>query len=166
MPAHASASEVGRYCADSDPGVLRRLPPAARWPTRSLRYPPAMRLLWITAGGALGTLARYLLEGWVQRASASAFPFGILAVNVLGSFAIGLVMTVLAERGALDSTLRLALTTGLLGGFTTYSSFNYQTLELFRAREWLSAGLYLGGTVASCLVAGALGLAAGRWLDS
>ncbi|NOT29036.1 MAG: fluoride efflux transporter CrcB [Planctomycetes bacterium] len=123
-----------------------------------------MKLLWIGAGGALGSVARYLLDGWVQRWTASGFPFGILVVNVLGSFALGLVMTLLEARGALDSTLRLTLTAGVLGGFTTYSSFNYQTLELLRARDWTSAGLNLAATVVLCLVAGLLGLGAGRWL--
>lgn len=123
-----------------------------------------MKLLWIGAGGALGSVARYLLDGCVQRWSASGFPLGILVVNALGSFAIGLVMTLLEARGALDSGLRLTLTAGLLGGFTTYSSFNYQTLELLRARDWTSASLNLVGTIVLCLVAGLLGLAAGRGL--
>lgn len=123
-----------------------------------------MRLVWIAIGGGLGSVARYLLDGWVQRWTASAFPLGILVVNASGSFAIGLVMTVLEARGALDSTLRLALTAGVLGGFTTYSSFNYQTLELFRARDWTGGALNLGATVVVCLVAGLLGLGAGRWV--
>lgn len=123
-----------------------------------------MKLLLIGAGGALGSVARYLLDGWVQRSTASDFPFGILLINVLGSFVIGVVMSLLEAREALDSTLRLTLTAGVLGGFTTYSSFNYQTLELFRAREWASGGLYLVGTVVLCLGAGLLGLGAGRWL--
>jgi len=123
-----------------------------------------MKLVWIGAGGALGSVARYLLESGVQRLAPGGFPLGILTVNVLGSFAIGLVMTLLEARGALDSTLRLALTTGVLGGFTTYSTFNYQTLELLRARAYGAGLLNLGATLALCLVGGALGLGAGRWL--
>ncbi len=123
-----------------------------------------MKLLWIGAGGALGSVLRYLLDDWVQRRADSGFPLGILLVNVLGSFALGLVMTVLEARGQLDSTLRLALSAGVLGGFTTYSSFNYQTLELFRARDWTGGTLNLVGTLGLCLLAGLLGLGAGRWL--
>ena len=125
---------------------------------------PRMRLLWIGAGGALGSVARYLLDGCVQRLAPGTFPLGILVVNVLGSFALGLLMPLLEARGALDSTLRLALAAGVLGGFTTYSSFNYQTLELLRARDWSGGALNLAATVVGCLLAGVAGLAAGRWI--
>jgi CrcB protein len=123
-----------------------------------------MKLLWIAAGGAVGSAARYLLETGCQRWSATWFPTGTLAVNALGSFALGFAMVVLEVRGALDSTLRLGLVTGLLGGFTTYSSFNHQTLELLRARGWLAAGGNVLATVLGCLAAGGLGLGAARWL--
>ena len=123
-----------------------------------------MKLFWIGAGGAFGSVARYLLDGWVQRLVPGNFPLGILVVNVLGSFTIGLAMTLLEARGALDSTLRLGLVAGVLGGFTTYSSFNYQTLELLRARDWSGGLLNLASTVGACLLAGLAGLAAGRWL--
>ena len=121
-----------------------------------------MKLFWVGAGGALGSVARYLLDGWVQRFLPGSFPAGILAVNVLGSFLIGLVMTLLEARGALDSTLRVALAAGVLGGFTTYSSFNYQTLELLRQKAWMTGGLNLVATVVLCLAAGLLGLGMGR----
>jgi fluoride exporter len=123
-----------------------------------------MKLLWIGAGGALGSVARYLLDAWVTRFLPGGFPAGILGVNVLGSFGIGLVMALLGARGMLDSTLRLALVAGVLGGFTTYSSFNYQVLELLRAREWLTGGLYLVATVVFGLLAGVAGLGLGRWI--
>lgn len=125
-----------------------------------------MKIVLIGAGGALGSVARYLLDGWVQRLAPSGFPLGVLAVNVLGSFSIGFVMTLFEARGTLDSTLRLTLVTGVLGGFTTYSSFNYQTLELLRSRAWMAGGLNLLGTVVLCLGAGLLGLAAGRSLST
>jgi len=123
-----------------------------------------MRLLWIGAGGALGSVARHLLDGWIQRLVPGPFPAGILAVNALGSFLLGLVMTILEARGALDSTLRVTLAAGVLGGFTTYSSFNYQTLELLRQGDWTRGGLNLLATVLACLAAGYLGLATGRWV--
>lgn len=123
-----------------------------------------MKLFWVGAGGALGSVARYLLDGWVQRLVPGSFPTGILVVNALGSFLIGLVMTLLDARGALDSTLRVALAAGVLGGFTTYSSFNYQTLELLRQKAWMAGGLNLVATVVLCLAAGLLGLGTGRWM--
>src|SRR5262245_15667610 len=106
-----------------------------------------MRLFWIGAGGAFGSLGRHLLDEWIQRLVPGSFPLGILLVNALGSFGIGLTMTFFEARGALDSTLRVALTVGVLGGFTTYSTFNYQTLELLRARDWCGGLLNLAGTV-------------------
>jgi CrcB protein len=123
-----------------------------------------MKLLWIGAGGALGSVARHLLDGWVQRLVPGSFPAGILTVNVLGSFLLGLVMTLFEARGELDSVLRVALAAGVLGGFTTYSSFNYQTLELLRQGDWKTGGLYLVATVTLCLAGGVLGLVAGRWV--
>lgn len=125
-----------------------------------------MKLFLIGVGGAFGSVARYLLEGWVQRLATTGFPFGILAVNTLGSFLIGFALIVLEARGWLDSTLRLALVTGVLGGFTTYSSFNYQTLEFLRAGDWTRGLLNLTATVGLCLAAGVLGLGAGRWLTA
>ena len=122
------------------------------------------RFFWICLGGAVGTGARYLLSGWLLRVAGAAFPWGTLTVNILGSFVLGLLMEVSRTTGLPSPTLRLALTTGLLGGFTTYSSFNYETLRLFQEDAWLLGALNLGGTVAACLIAGVLGLFAGRLL--
>lgn len=123
-----------------------------------------MKLFWIGLGGALGTIARYLMDGWVQGRLGPAFPFGTLAVNAAGSFLIGLVMQLALAMGAAQSTLRLALTIGFLGGFTTYSSFNYETLNYFRNQAYWMAGLNLAATVLACLAAGVLGLWGGRLL--
>jgi fluoride exporter len=122
------------------------------------------RFLWICLGGAIGTGARYLLSGWLLRAAGAAFPCGTLAVNVLGSFLLGLLMEVSLTTDLLPPTLRLALATGALGGFTTYSTFNYETLRFFQEDAWLLGFLNLGATVAACLIAGVLGLLSGRLL--
>lgn len=122
------------------------------------------RFLWICLGGAIGTGARYLLSGWLLRAAGAAFPWGTLAVNVLGSFLLGLLMQVSLTTDLLPPTLRLALATGVLGGFTTYSTFNYETLRFFQEDAWLLGLLNLGATVAACLIAGVLGLLGGRLL--
>jgi CrcB protein len=120
------------------------------------------RFLLICLGGAVGTGARYLLSGWLARAAGPSFPFGTLAVNVLGSFLLGLLMQVALTTELVPPTLRLALTTGLLGGFTTYSTFNYETLALLEEGAWLLGGLNLAATAGLCLLFGALGVLCGR----
>ena len=122
------------------------------------------RFLWICLGGAAGTGARYLLSGWLLRVAGPSFPWGTLAVNVLGSFLLGLLMQVALTTDLLSPTARLALTTGVTGGFTTYSTFNYETLQYFQQDEWLLGFANVGVTVAACLAAGVLGILAGRLL--
>jgi CrcB protein len=87
------------------------------------------RFLWIGLGGATGTWARWLLSGWLLRTLGTSFPYGTLAVNVIGSFLLGAVMIVGTQTEAIPETARLALTVGVMGGFTTYSTFNYETIE-------------------------------------
>jgi fluoride exporter len=122
------------------------------------------RFLWICLGGAAGTGARYLLSGWLLRAAGPGFPWGTLAVNVTGSFLLGLIMQVALTTSLLSPTLRLALTTGVMGGFTTYSTFNYETLQYLQQNEWLLAAANLTATVLVCLAAGAVGVLTGRFL--
>lgn len=122
------------------------------------------RFLWICLGGAVGTGARYLLSGWMLRTLGPGFPYGTLAVNTLGCFLIGLIMQVALATEGFPPTLRLALTTGVLGGFTTYSAFNYETLQLAQEGSWMLGWINLGATVIAGWAAGLLGLAAGRLL--
>lgn len=122
------------------------------------------RLGWICLAGAVGTGFRYLLGGWILRFAGSAFPWATLIINLLGSFLIGAVMQITSAVEGFNPTLRMALTTGLLGGFTIYSTFNYETLQYFEGGALWLGGLNLAGTVVSCLVAGWLGLLAGRWM--
>jgi fluoride exporter len=122
------------------------------------------RFLWICLGGAAGTGARYLLSGWLLRTAGPGFPWGTLAVNVLGSFLLGLIMQVAIATDLLSPTLRLTLATGVMGGFTTYSTFNYETLQYLQQNDWLMGSLNLVVTVVVCLAAGSLGLVAGRLL--
>ncbi len=122
------------------------------------------RFLWICLGGAAGTGARYLLSGWLLRAAGPGFPWGTLAVNVIGSFLLGLIMQVSLTTGLIAPTLRLGLTTGVMGGFTTYSTFNYETLQYLQQSEWLAAFTNVAATLLLCLAAGALGVLGGRLL--
>ena len=122
------------------------------------------RLFWICLAGAAGTAARYFLSSWLARATGAAFPLGTLIVNVIGSFLLGAIMQVALSAESFPPTLRLALTTGLVGGFTTYSSFNYETLRYFQDGAWRAGCLNLSVTVAACLAAGVLGVWTGRLL--
>jgi CrcB protein len=121
------------------------------------------RFLWVCLGGAIGTGARYWLSGWTQRLAGPGFPAGTLAVNVIGSLLLGIVMEVGVTGGLLPPALRLTLATGVIGGFTTYSTFNYETIEYLRESAWPLAAANVLITVSVCLGAGFAGLALGRW---
>src|SRR3954470_3183642 len=99
------------------------------------------RLLLISAGGAVGTAARYLLLGRLLRVLGPAFPYGTLAVNVIGSFLLGAIMHVGLHTTLVSPTTRLVLGTGVMGGFTTYSTFNYETLQYLQDGAWTLGGL-------------------------
>ena len=120
--------------------------------------------LWVALGSALGGLARYWVGAWVQAVAGAAFPWGTLLINVVGSFVIGLVAAGIAERGwavpAVD--LRAFVMVGVCGGFTTFSSFSLQTLELLNAGRVAAALAYIGGSVVLCLVATGGGIVLGR----
>ena len=117
------------------------------------------RFFLVCLGGALGSGARYATSLWAATAIGTAFPFGTLIVNVGGSFLLGFLMHI-ATR--LSPELRLALTTGVMGGFTTYSTFNYETTQYFREGAWAIGFVNVLTTVAGCLAAGLLGLALAR----
>jgi len=120
------------------------------------------RFVLISFGGALGTGARYLLSTRVAQAYGAGFPRGTLIINVSGSFVIALVMQLALVTGAVPENTRLFLTTGMMGGYTTYSTFNYETLSLASRGAYGLAALNLGLTVAGALVAGFLGLVAAQ----
>lgn len=111
----------------------------------------------------MGTGARYLVSGWALELLGTGFPYGTLAVNTIGSFLIALLMQAGIATPLLSPTLRLTLTTGVLGGFTTYSAFNYETMRYFQDGSWQLAAANVAVTLSSCLAAGFAGLAAGRW---
>jgi CrcB protein len=122
------------------------------------------RLAWVCLGSALGGGARYLISLGALRLLGPAFPYGTLAVNVLGSFLISLIMHVALETALISPAVRIFLTTGIMGGLTTYSTFNYETLQLASDGEWLLASVNVAVTVGACATAGVLGLASGRAL--
>jgi len=119
------------------------------------------RFFWICAAGAIGTGARYLVSVWAAQRLGPVFPFGTLIVNLAGCFIISALLAA-ALAFEWSTTVRLALTVGFIGGLTTYSSFNYETLRLIEEGAILIAGLNIAITFAGGLVAGWLGLVVTR----
>ena len=115
--------------------------------------------LAVALGSAIGGTARYALSGVVADQFGETFPWGTLIINVTGSFVIGFVATLSGPDGRLlvSSTLRQFVMVGLCGGYTTFSSFSLQTLNLMRGGEWLRAGGNIVGSVVLCLLAVFLG---------
>ena len=122
------------------------------------------RVALVALGGAIGSVARYGVGALAAKLLGPTFPWGTLFVNLSGSFLIALVMHVALTGTAISLEMRIFLTTGIMGGFTTYSSFNYETLALIDQRAYALASLNLAATVVGCLLAGVLGLASGRAL--
>ena len=114
-------------------------------------------------GGFFGSAGRYLLGGWVA-AHAGSFPYGTLTVNLIGSLAIGFLAPVLADRVIAAPALRLLVMAGFLGGFTTFSAFSYESLQLWHAGRWTAMLANIGLSVGGCLLAAAAGMAASRAL--
>jgi len=124
------------------------------------RLPAMNMILAIAAGGALGSVARYLMAGQVGRWLGLEFPFGTLAVNVVGSLVMGLIVEAVARGVDLAPEWRAFLTIGILGGFTTFSAFSLDTAVLLERGAWGAAAAY----VLASVVASILGLFAGLWL--
>lgn len=122
-----------------------------------------MNLLWVCAGGAVGSGARFLVGLVAVRWLGSGFPWGTFGVNTLGSCLLGLLMAS-TEGTGIREDVRLALGTGAMGGFTTYSTFNLDILRMMERQAWGLAFIYAGATLLSGLVGGAAGLALGRML--
>lgn len=123
-----------------------------------------MKWLVLAVGGGIGASLRYALSIWVDQRIMTSFPWGTLAVNFVGSFVIGLLITVLDQRGLTSPTLRLFLLTGVLGAFTTFSTFSIETLHLIEAGRLPLAAANMAGNVGVCLLAVAAGVALARGL--
>ena len=119
------------------------------------------RFLLVCLGGAIGSGARYLFSTAMSRVFGN-FPIGTLGVNVIGSFVISVVMALVLGQGRGRRRPRLFIVTGVLGGFTTYSSFNYETLHLVQSGAGGLAALNVALTLVGCLGAGLAGLWVGR----
>ena len=124
--------------------------------------------LWIALGSALGGMARYACSNWVANWFGLTFPWGTLIINVLGSFVIGFFATLTGPDGRLmvPGDARQFVMVGLCGGYTTFSSFSYQTLTLAQDGEMLRAGVNVGASVALCLLSVWLGFVAAAALNA
>jgi CrcB protein len=118
------------------------------------------RVLLIGFAGALGTLLRYGVGVWAGRTLGTGFPYGTLIVNVSGCFLIALVAQLSLATTLVSPTLRLTVMTGFIGGLTTYSSFNFETTNLLRARDWATGFGNVAVTLFVCFLSGLLGIVA------
>ncbi len=129
--------------------------------------------LWVAIGGAFGSVSRFWLNGFISAKfgeAAQTFPLGTLIVNVSGSFLIGILAALAVPEGRMDSQSRAFATQflmiGICGGYTTFSSFSLQTLNLLREREWLYAGGNIILSVVLCMIAVWLGYLLGGTFNS
>lgn len=121
-----------------------------------------MTYAYIVVGAVLGAPLRYFVAGHIQNATASAFPWGTLLVNVTGCLAIGFILGLAEERDVLSREARLLLVTGFLGSYTTFSSFGFETYNLARIGEAARAAGYVGLSVVAGLAAVWLGAGVAR----
>lgn len=120
------------------------------------------RVLLVALGGAIGSVVRYLTSIVAALWLGAEFPYGTLIVNVAGAFMIGFVQQVGTEALLIPDNVRVFLTTGIMGGLTTYSTFSYETVRLMEANAWQQAWLNVAVTTMVCLGLCFLGIAAGR----
>jgi CrcB protein len=124
--------------------------------------------LYVAVGGALGSMARFWLANTMAVLTGADFPWGTLLINVLGSFVISFfgMLTGTSQRFAVPYEARIFVTVGLCGGFTTFSSFSLQTIELLRTGQPGRAVMYIAASVSLCLAACALGFASASALNN
>lgn len=123
-----------------------------------------MQFLYIGIFGGLGCVARFLVSGWTYALVGRGLPYGTLAVNVLGSFLLGLLMVFGLRSTLLSPELRIGLTVGFMGGFTTFSTFSYETLKLMEEGSLWQAGANIVLNVSICLLFALLGMQLARQL--
>ena len=121
-------------------------------------------LLIVFAGSGLGGVARYGMQNWFARFYALAFPFGTFTVNFIGCLLIGLFYALSEKGNLLTPEWRMALTTGFCGGFTTFSTFAYENMNLLRTGDYLYFGLYIAGSVLLGIAAVFLGVISVKYL--
>lgn len=117
-----------------------------------------MRLFLIAIFGALGTLARYGLQGVVQMRMGGTFPYGTLLINLTGCFLLGLIGQFTLNRIVISADWRIAIAVGFFGGYTTFSSFGWETAKMLEDGEWMRAATYVGASVVAGLLLSVAGI--------
>jgi CrcB protein len=141
------------------PGVFLLVNPGRlRARSGELRIGATLRLALIATFGAIGTLARYGLQGLVQVRTASTFPYGTLLVNLSGCFLLGLIGRFTLNRMVISSDWRVAIAVGFFGGYTTFSSFGWETAKMLEDGAWLRASAYVGTSVVAGLLLSVAGI--------
>jgi fluoride exporter len=121
----------------------------------------SVRIILLIIFGAAGTLARYGLDGWIQYRVGPVFPTGTLTINVLGCLALGVIGQFSLNHISVSPDLRIGLTIGLMGGFTTFSTFGWDTVRMLEEGEWIKASIYVGASVLGGLIAMMMGMRVG-----
>lgn len=124
-----------------------------------------LQYLWIGLGGFIGANTRYLLQQWIANRWGGDFPYGTLFINISGSFVIGLFLTLSTGRLALPPEARLFVAVGFLGGYTTFSSFSYETLRLLEQGQWWPTMLYFFGNIGLGMLGVFLGVVLARLIE-
>ncbi len=117
-----------------------------------------MRILLIALFGAIGTLARYGLQGIVQARIGASFPYGTLIINLTGCLLLGFIGQLTLNRMLISSDLRVAIAVGFFGGYTTFSSFGWEAAKMLEDGEWLRASTYVGASVIAGLLLSVAGI--------
>ena len=117
-----------------------------------------MKTFLIALFGAIGTLARYGLQGVVQLRMGSGFPYGTLLINLTGCLLLGFIGQITLNRMLISADMRMAIAVGFFGGYTTFSSFGWETAKMLEAGEWLRATIYVAASVFAGLLLSVAGI--------
>lgn len=120
-----------------------------------------MAVLLVALGGALGSVTRYLVGGWIADRLGVSFPYGTLVINLTASFIIGFFVAFAQERAGLSPYWRLFIAVGFVGGYSTFSTFEYESIRLLQDGEMLFGAIYLVGSVAAGAIAAITGITLG-----
>jgi CrcB protein len=120
-------------------------------------------MIWYVAlGSALGGVSRYLLGGWIQTRTWTTFPIQTLLINLSGSFLLGFLQTYALDTAAITPGIRAMLTIGFCGGYTTFSTFSFETVRMLEDGDWRRAGLYMGLSLVLCVIGAIAGVMLAR----
>ncbi len=123
-------------------------------------------ILAVAVGGAIGSVGRFLLSSYISKQSNHFIPFGTLSVNIIGSFIIGVVWIWLESKQVSGQLTRQFVMIGLLGGFTTFSTFSLETIQLIHDSQWIAALANMAANLIACLAMVAIGIFVGKLLTA